>query len=68
MNDITGGNKYYSGQADLSPQSIEYLVAYATGGLGRTLGRSGQLVWDGVAELAERGFGYGQGAVRKRAE
>ena len=66
MNDITGGNKYYSGQADLSPQSIEYLVAYATGGLGRTLGRSGQLVWDGVAELAERGFGYGQGAVRKR--
>jgi hypothetical protein len=66
MNNISGGNKYLQGDIDISPQTIAYLVAYGTGGLGRTAGRTGQLVFDGVAEIAERGFGQGQGAVRKR--
>ena len=66
MNNISGGNKYLQGDIDISPQTIAYLVAYGTGGLGRTTGRTGQLVFDGIAEIAERGFGYGQGAVRKR--
>ena len=66
MNNISGGNKYLQGDIDISPQTIAYLVAYGTGGLGRTVGRTGQLVFDGVAEIAERGFGQGQGAVRKR--
>ena len=66
MNDVTGGNDYYAGQVDLSPQTIGYLVAYGTGGIGRTIGRSSQLVVDGAKEIAERGFGEGQGAVRTR--
>lgn len=66
MNDVTGGNDYYAGQVDLSPQTIGYLVAYGTGGIGRTVGRTSQLVADGAKEIAERGFGEGQGAVRTR--
>jgi hypothetical protein len=66
MNDVTGGNDYYAGQVDLSPQTIGYLVAYGTGGIGRTVGRTSQLVVDGAKEIAERGFGEGQGAVRTR--
>lgn len=66
MNDFSGGNDYYSGTFDISPQAIGYMVGYATGGIGRTFGRSTQLVADVILEMEERTLGKGQGAVRKR--
>jgi hypothetical protein len=39
MNDATGGNEYYSGKFDVDPGITQYLLDYATGGLGRSARR-----------------------------
>jgi hypothetical protein len=39
LNSLTGGSKWESGAADISPESIDHLVSFALGGLGRTVGR-----------------------------
>ena len=39
LNDMTGGNDYRSGWADLDPNQFKYFIDYHAGGLGRTIGR-----------------------------
>ena len=36
MNDLTGGNQFYSGAVDIDPRTLQYFMDEATGGLGRT--------------------------------
>jgi len=45
VNNISGGNEYYSGDQDWDPAIIQYVLDYATGGLGRTAKRSYQLAF-----------------------
>jgi hypothetical protein len=40
MNEITGGDTYTSGMTDISPETIDHLMAYVTGGLGKFVGRA----------------------------
>lgn len=44
MNEWSGGNMYEKGGVDVSPESIEHLVEFATGGLGKLLLRTGVVV------------------------
>lgn len=44
MNSISGGNEYESGWLDFSPDSIDHLIKFYTGGLGKTLSRSENVV------------------------
>ena len=39
LNDMTGGNDYRSGWADLDPNQLKYFIDYHAGGFGRTIGR-----------------------------
>ena len=45
INDASGGNEFYSGDIDIDPAVIQYLLDYATGGIGRTTKRSYQLLF-----------------------
>ena len=36
INDLTGGNQFYSGAVDIDPRTLQYFIGEATGGLGRT--------------------------------
>ena len=42
---LTGGNEFYSGDIDVDPAVIQYVLDYATGGIGRTTKRSYQLLF-----------------------
>jgi len=44
MNEYSGGNMYESGWVDVSPESIEHLVEFATGGLGKLILRTGTVI------------------------
>jgi hypothetical protein len=37
LNKVTGGSTYVSGDIDVSPETIEHLLGWVTGGLGKTL-------------------------------
>ena len=53
FNAATGGTQRVSGGIDFSPDSLDYLVGYATGGLGRFFGRALNLpnvLGDGIQE------------------
>ena len=36
INDLTGGNQFYSGAVDIDPRTLQYFIEEATGGTGRT--------------------------------
>lgn len=44
INDATGGDAYVSGAADWSPDSMEHLYEFFTGGIGRLVGRTATAV------------------------
>ena len=53
FNAATGGTQRVSGGIDFSPDSLDYLVGYAAGGLGRFIGRTFNLtnvLGDGIQE------------------
>jgi len=39
-NNLTGGNIHKSGAVDISPETLQYLFGYATGGLGKLISRT----------------------------
>lgn len=43
LNRLTGGSQWRPGWADVSPETIDYMVAYFTGGTGATILRSGSV-------------------------
>lgn len=46
LNQATGGNEFVSGALDVSPDAIEYLFKYYTGGAGKFVVRSGKTLED----------------------
>lgn len=52
LNDATGGSEYEKGMVDLSPDTIEYLFKFVSGGTGKFINRSvdtGQKIFNGKA-------------------
>ncbi len=45
VNEATGGNEYYSGYLDYSPEDIEHFAEYFAGGAGRFINRVAKLGW-----------------------
>ncbi|MGB3961000.1 MAG: LPD38 domain-containing protein, partial [Sulfurimonas sp.] len=44
VNELTGGNMYEKGGIDVSPESIEHIIEFATGGLGKLVMRTGTVI------------------------
>ncbi len=43
LNSVTGGSRWESGLIDISPETIDHILSFAGGGLGRTIGRVADL-------------------------
>lgn len=46
VNQLTGGSMGVSGKIDISPDTIDYLAGFLTGGVGRFIGRVTDVGWD----------------------
>lgn len=52
LNELTGGSEYRHGLLDISPEGVEYVYEYMTGGVGKTIERSVNLLNNAVSKKA----------------
>ncbi|WP_417790270.1 LPD38 domain-containing protein [Terasakiella pusilla] len=48
LNDLTGGNEVRPGLVDVSPETMEHMIEFVTGGTGKTVTRLTKLIHNGV--------------------